>query len=915
MPSGASEGGLELKKSILNFSRLAALAVVISIAGAALAQQDYGSRLGTRKMDVFRYEAQGPGVLLGALDPALRKWYVPQELYEEYQWRQWEYTNYARERFQRYVNSTLEGDYFYDIYGTFTTRGWLIFDHTQKQPQQQLGNTLFKDERFATWFNSLLIAFDNKGQYYYALSIGQRLRTILTPLTFSKSQFDGVQWDFASDKYSATILYSRVSDPGGSTADPAHASTNNTSLFGSRATAQIGDFVTVGGTLVNAHQSHTQLSSFEGNVFTGELTVDQNTTLSWVEIILRDDSPEDGVAGASYFQDGSDLIITYLDGFVESAKDIDFEPIVEGGFERVGFLAADGNESIRIRYDFDSPGFVAGAHGDKTEIENVRFNLALGNDYQVWVNSNRQTSRASAGTGSSVEQSVPLLIARAPKNAKDNSNLHILSFDYGLPTAIQVLGATVEMNEILGFNLYGEYDISSLYRMYSNPNLSTHDFSSGVVGAPFAAAWMVNLSKHAYPWFVFGEGFSMDHDYSTTAFVSQNTPRPGFVDYRDTRRFFEFVDDNDDQDRFPDNERIDWLTGDFEVFPGWDENSDFISDFNQNDNRRGRRNDFPDYEEPFLRYNVDRPEYLFGTDTNNNGWVDRFENDEEPDYPYKRDHRGYNVYGGTYLTPYIRLMAGRIDERLLSEDRDNETNYLLVTLDRDYPGVGRLRIFDMAKRARDNIPENLFQWVYLTSESAGELRRLTDPLLFEDASSNNLWLGFDYTGVRNLNVVNKVKYDLTRIHIDREDREFRGLSKNEHFFGLINKASYALAVRRFQLNPRWKSEYRHQSHDLVSATKREELTQLFSVLVHLPLLSGTLLQGGAEFLWFKDLREDQNDLTSRVVGLQCTNRVAYQGYELTSQWGIKFDRRKRARDEKARTTSETFLTVFAGLGK
>ena len=36
---------------------------------------------------------------------------------------------------------------------------------------------------------------------------------------------------------------------------------------------------------------------------------------------------------------------------------------------------------------------------------------------------------------------------------------------------------------------------------------------------------------------------------------------------------------------------------------------------------------------------------------NNNFWIDQYENDEEPDYPYRRDHRGYNVYGGADLTP------------------------------------------------------------------------------------------------------------------------------------------------------------------------------------------------------------------------------------------------------------------------
>ena len=99
---------------------------------------------------------------------------------------------------------------------------------------------------------------------------------------------------------------------------------------------------------------------------------------------------------------------------------------------------------------------------------------------------------------------------------------------------------------------------------------------------------------------------------------------------------------------------------------------------------------------------------------NNNGWIDRFENDNEPDYPYRRDHRGYNVYAGANITPEIRAIAGRMDERLISQDRHNETNYLLATFDRDYPGFGRLRVYDMVKRARDDIRENLLQWAYQT---------------------------------------------------------------------------------------------------------------------------------------------------------------------------------------------------------
>ena len=65
--------------------------------------QSSDRRLGERRGGEITYEPRGPGVIFDALDPALKKWYVPQELYELYGWQQWEYSNYAREEYQRYV--------------------------------------------------------------------------------------------------------------------------------------------------------------------------------------------------------------------------------------------------------------------------------------------------------------------------------------------------------------------------------------------------------------------------------------------------------------------------------------------------------------------------------------------------------------------------------------------------------------------------------------------------------------------------------------------------------------------------------------------------------------------------------------------------------------------------------------------
>ena len=126
---------------------------------------------------------------------------------------------------------------------------------------------------------------------------------------------------------------------------------------------------------------------------------------------------------------------------------------------------------------------------------------------------------------------------------------------------------------------------------------------------------------------------------------------------------YEFVDDDDDLNGLTEWERpffVRWggiaesvtdsptsirLDQREMAWPGLDENGDFINDHNQN------RNLYPDYEEPFLRYRADRPEFLFGLDMNHNGVIDRFENDLVPDYPYKRDHRGFNAYLKVEVVP------------------------------------------------------------------------------------------------------------------------------------------------------------------------------------------------------------------------------------------------------------------------
>ena len=159
------------------------------------------------------------------------------------------------------------------------------------------------------------------------------------------------------------------------------------------------------------------------------------------------------------------------------------------------------------------------------EIVAVEFQLALANDFQVWISSDRQTDR--------VGTPVFLLVERAEGNVQDKSNLRLVNFEYGLPTATHLLGGTLKVQDVWGIDLYGEYDLNWNYRKYPNPQEETHKTSAGIRGKRKVPAWMLNLSKEAYPFSFFAELYSIDPLYGTQTFI---TASDGTMDYANERR-------------------------------------------------------------------------------------------------------------------------------------------------------------------------------------------------------------------------------------------------------------------------------------------------------------------------------------------------------------------------------------------
>ena len=811
------------------------------------------------------------------LIPTLRKWYVPHDLYNIYDWGGYKYTNYAKEPYERYVSTQLEGLGLYDIFGNWVTRGWRIYEWRQQQPLA-FGSTVFKDGRFGSWFQNLVVASDSKGQYFTSLTVGDRIRTTLTPLTFSRSRFNGVQWDFASDKYEATVLLSRVSEPvrvvqGSNRVQD----TDYTNFMGLRGTTQIGDFINLGATLVNTNFGSSS-SNFSENSRAGLLTSSQNSG-NVTEIVIRiaDDSPGDG-SGALFFS--SQMIV---DGEPKPVN-----PTIEGGRQREGFLEALEEAPILLRYRVPDP----------LVVQKVNFAMVLSNDYRVEMTSNLQTNING--------QPIFLPVTRAEGNVRDNTNQRVVRFDYGLPSANQIASVDLIIEDVWGMEVRGEFARNTQFQRY--PNINIQKLSNLKKSDITADAWFLNATRRTGRWFGYGEAYSMDHDYTTRGYI---TDQNDFVDYENQRQnWFEYIDDNDDQDQLVDWPRFGGGGGDNAVFPGLDENNDLISDFNENTNLT------PDYEEPFLRHYVDPPDFLFGVDMNHNTVVDRFENDEVADYPYKKGHRGWNIYGGAEVYPGVNVTVGRNTAWLIAGEERSESLYMLVSGLRDMPGTGKFEVFHMIKFVQDDISDNLLQWVQRPG-SIGGLQPFDDPLIAKDTMVNQSFIGWKWFR-GDLTLVNKFRFDHFKQRGDDPDR-----LNDSSFLGVINKADYPVEIGRdITLIPRWKNMWRKRSQPRTSQLEINELSEIFSLSAVFPVLTKSRIEVGVEAIIFRNAEaipdplppEYIDDFVGKVFTLQYTNRVQYQGYSITSNVGFQVNDINFA-NLKDLDVSNTiaFIELFAGL--
>jgi hypothetical protein len=902
---------------------LLALAAGLLAVAAVAAQPADRAAPGANVLHVPHFE-------LDYVTPRVHRTYRPSHLAESY-WRPWyaTSTNYARDSYSRYVDQLLEGYDFYDVLGTPVGRSWLVYSWTQEQPQARGSNIVkqpYRDVRnqselglggssgfsaYQRFFNRLVISGDELGSSTYRLMVGDAIFTMFTPLTFYKPRYNGLRLDIAGGRHAATLLLSRPSDPNGAADAFGGATsgngTNATHLMGGHLDLALGAGARAGLTYVNVHNAHTQLDLNAGNPLTGTLTVLQDQPLRTLWVRLRDDSPEDRANGAVLLS--HDIVFTDTSGTEIRGSAVGVRPTIEGGVQRGGALTADGSEQILLQYDLAALDIDGIGSGD---LESVRVELDVANDYRVEVASNLQTD----GRGSAAN-TIFLTDRRSPGNVTDRSNTGIIAVDYGLPVANDILGTNWNLPDWHGLSLQGEIALNRQVRRYPNPALDRHhQMTTSAVAGYTHAAW-----QHG-PWMLFGELFSLDDDYRTSYWITD----PSGLLYYGTPipQRYELVDDDDDLDALPEWQRPFQPSSEGIAWPGYDENGDYLNDHNQN------ANFIPDYEEPFLRYRSDRPELLAGIDMNHNGTIDRFENDEQPDYPYRLDHRGVHVYARALLGPDARLTVGRQDMGLISGDGRTESWYVLALWEGDIAG-GRFRLFDHAAVVRDDIPDHLVQW-FQPVDARGRMLDVVDDLAARNTWRNAFYADWQTDATRGWQTSHRVRWDWWRQRDDDETLAQREGRRTSGTLGIVNRGHWEIPVGTATLEPRLKSEWRHErpySRRRAASTSLEEIAAL---LWSQPLLAErvtvgyfpkygrqgfrTTLEVGLETsrFWLLDgTRADvEEDHWRWTFVSQVTNRVAYEGYNLVTRTGLRLGgwRFDSGRDQR---TNLVFLTITAGL--
>ncbi len=530
-------------------------------------------------------------------------------------------------------------------------------------------------------------------------------------------------------------------------------------------------------------------------------------------------------------------------------------------------------------------------------------------------------------------------MAQAEGNIKDGSNLRTITIDFGYEVGNLIYGFDAHFN-YLGFKVNGEFVTNTHYYMFSDgapgtglpPNPPT-DITprDGHRSSQTDHAYYLTMQKDWEHFGFAGEYFKMGKFYRP--YMNHFMPSEisgNDIHVRNNTMRVTFIEDNDDDDQYPDSHYrsralaygMASLTDPDGVFPGNDLDNDSYADNEKN------FNNIPDYDEPFLMFDVDPDEYVFGDDFNNNTIPDFREDDMKYDTPYDLDRRGHHIYLKFSPQNNVNLMIGTFRTRGVGLDNRTDDDYIKASLDYDIFTVGKIFTEYRYERIRDNIQDKFVvvpTKTRYTSMGWHQYSRYNRDLYFDEVEYRNsrvqkLFLDSKIRTIPSITLENHVRYE--------KNRQIEGTMYDNTFqpgdivstFAMVNKFAYTKQWGNWIFSPGIKFR-------LYKKDRSESFNPLDHYFIRIPLVylkyrispktNITLgMQGfkGLE-LAYKDYIQSHNDYKQVNYTLQIENSSVYFGFEVWGGFGfqleqISFDEGYRKFEEFKK--SSFFIRLWAG---
>ncbi len=440
-------------------------------------------------------------------------------------------------------------------------------------------------------------------------------------------------------------------------------------------------------------------------------------------------------------------------------------------------------------------------------------------------------------------------------------------------------------------------------------------------------------------WKLGGEYYTIGSRFQTN--FSCPAPLHKNGDYDVGKYQYSLVEDNDDDDEFPENGKSRYLfyTNKDPLLGQGDPDGPIPVNWDKDKNGRW------DYEEDFLNYETDPPESQILFDRNNNGIADEIEDDAYPDYAYVPSyylpgerywryddidtiwenkwadslhlvHKGlagvhlytrFTIFEGleltlggifdksqekTYQSTYVNgLKTGEI------YDTENASNiYFLTHFKKATSSDVYFTIDNFFRKVNDNIPNHTQGFVMNPLTEAISYYTVVDELDFRDMFADALRAEFNVVRNRGFNYTAAGKYEF-RKNFEHLNFNYPELTINS--LTVINKFHYIFLLPFFKdmfLTPKFKSMwdtkgYGPRTDSLPDASldakyRRNAMTNTLSLVWDWKMTAKTGLIIGAQAKQFNDLIDARENFLEPGYRIQLQIKDRYAGVVLVLTTGF-----------------------------